>query len=169
MNQGGKAFFDLSFLSGADSDGDGRCVVAADFRNNGQLDLVVRKSGGGPIAIYENQFQDPKGPKRHYLEVSLRGTKSNRLGIGSRLVAVVKGRQIVRELFPVNSFRSQMPNVVHFGLGDATTVDRLTITWPSGQVQELTGMAADRHIVVEEGKKGAAAVQTVIPGKVFLP
>jgi hypothetical protein len=139
-------------------------VVAADFRNNGQLDLIVRKSGGGPIALYENQF-----PKRHYLEVSLRGTKSNRLGIGARLVAIVKGRQIVREQFPVNSFRSQMPNVVHLGLGDDTTVDRLTIHWPSGQVQELSGLAGDRHIVVEEGKKGAAAVQTVIPGKVFLP
>jgi hypothetical protein len=60
-------------------------VVAADFRNNGQLDLVVRKSGGG---------------------------------------------QIVRELFPVNSFRSQMPSVVHFGLGDETSVDRLIIRWP---------------------------------------
>jgi len=164
MNQKGKAFFDLSFLSGADSDGDGRSVVAADFRNNGQLDLVVRKSGGGPIAVYENQF-----PKRHYLEVSLRGRKSNRLGIGARLVAVVKGQQIVRELFPVNSFRSQMPNVVHFGLGDETSVDRLTIRWPSGIVQELSGVAGDRHIVVEEGKEGSAAIQTVIPGQVFLP
>jgi hypothetical protein len=59
--------------------------------------------------------------------------------------------------------------VVHFGLGDETSVDRLTIRWPSGLVQELSGLAGDRHIVVEEGKEGAAAVQTVIPGKVFLP
>ena len=164
MNQKGKAFFDLSFLSGADSDGDGRSVVAADFRNNGQLDLVVRKSGGGPLVIYENQF-----PKRHYLKVSLRGTKSNRLGIGARLVAMVNGQQIVRELFPVNSFRSQMPSTVHFGLADAIKVDRLTIRWPSGIVQELADLAGDRHIVVEEGKEGAAATQTVIPGQVIRP
>jgi hypothetical protein len=161
MNQDGRAFFDLSFLSGADSDGDGRCVVAADFRNNGQLDLVVRKSSGGAIALYENQF-----PKKHYLEVSLRGTKSNRLGIGARLIAFVQGRQIVRELYPVNSFRSQMPSVVHFGLGDATTVDRLTILWPSGQRQELTGLTGNRHIVVEEG---ATEVETVVPGKTIRP
>jgi enediyne biosynthesis protein E4 len=164
MNQQGKAFYDLSFLSGADSDGDGRSVVAADFRNNGQLDLVVRKSGGGPLALYENQF-----PKRHYLEVSLRGTKSNRLGIGSRLVAVVNGQQIVRELYPVNSFRSQMPSTVHFGLGDATTVERLTIRWPSGLVQELSNLAGDHHIVVEEGKEGASAIETVVPGKTIRP
>jgi len=74
----GRDFLDLSFLSGADNDGDGRSVVAADFRNTGQLDLVVRQAGGGPIILYENQF-----PPRHYLKVSLRGTKSNRLGIGA--------------------------------------------------------------------------------------
>jgi hypothetical protein len=169
LNVGGKGFFDLSFLSGADAEGDGRCVVAADFRNNGQLDVIVRKAGGGPLTLYENQFQDLKAPRRHYLEVSLRGRKSNRLGIGARLVAEVKGQRIYRDLYPVNSFKSQMPSRVHFGLKDADTVDRLTIHWPSGEVQELTALAADRHIVVEEGKQGAAAVETVIPGKVFLP
>ena len=65
-------------MTGTDNDGDGRCVVAGDFRNNGQLDLVVRQVGGGPVLLYENEF-----PKAHYLTVSLRGTKSNRLGIGA--------------------------------------------------------------------------------------
>jgi len=169
LNAGGGGFFDLSFLSGADAEGDGRAVVAADFRNNGQLDLIVRKVGGGPITVYENQFQDPKAPPRNYLEVSLRGRKSNRLGIGARLTAEVKGRSIYRDMYPVNSYKSQMPSRVHFGLKDADRVERLTIRWPSGEVQVLTGLAADRHIVVEEGKEGAAAVETVVPGKVFLP
>jgi hypothetical protein len=157
-------FLDVSFLSGADNDGDGRCVIAGDLRNNGRLDLVVRQSGGGPLFIYENDF-----PQRHYLKVSLRGTKSNRLGIGARLVATVKGQKLVREQFPLNSFRSQMPNIVHFGLGDATQVDRLVIQWPSGARQELTNLAGDRHILVEEGKEGTAAVETVEPGKTNRP
>jgi hypothetical protein len=170
LNWGGRGFFDLSFLTGADAEGDGRSVVAADFRNNGQLDLIVRKVGGGPLTLYENQFQDPKLPKRHYLEVSLRGRKSNSLGIGAHLIAEVQGQRIHRDLYPVNSFKSQMPSRVHFGLKDAGTVERLTIRWPSsGEEQVLTGLAADRHIVVEEGKEGALAVETVVPGKVFLP
>jgi hypothetical protein len=172
LNVRGGAFVDISHLTGADSDGDGRSVVAGDFRNNGQLDLVVRQAGGGSLLLYENRF-----PRRHYLEVSLRGGQSNRQGIGARLTATVGGtppagqtspgrpRSLVRELYPLNSFRSQMPNVVHFGLGDATRVDRLTICWPSGRVQELTGVAADRHIVVDEDKDGSAAVQTVVPGR----
>jgi hypothetical protein len=161
MNVRGHDFLDVSFLSGADSDGDGRSVVAGDFRNNGRLDLLVRQVGGGPLMLFENNF-----PQRHYLKVSLRGTRSNRLGIGARLVAVVNGQQLVREMYPINSFRSQMPNIVHFGLGDATKVERLTIRWPSGEEQELRDISGDRHIVVEEGK---GEIELVIPGQRIRP
>ena len=164
LNVQGRDFVDISFVTGTDSDGDGRSVVAGDFRNNGQLDLVVRQVGGGPVLLYENEF-----PKAHYLTVSLRGTKSNRLGIGARLVAAVAGRMLTRELYPLNSFRSQMPSRVHFGLGDAAKVDRLTIYWPSGAVQELTDVAADCHIVVEEGKEGSDAAEPVIAGRAIKP
>src|SRR5262249_22785314 len=156
----GQAFLDISYLTGADNDGDGRSVVAGDFRNNGQLDLVVRQVGGGSLLVYENCF-----PRRHYLKVSLRGTRSNRQGVGARLIATAGGQPLVRELYPINSFRSQMPNLVHFGLGEATKVDRLTIRWPSGKVQEFTDVVADRHILVDEGLEGSAAVQTVVPGQ----
>jgi hypothetical protein len=171
LNVRGRNFLDISTLTGADGEGDGRCVVAGDFRNNGRLELVVRQVGGGPVLLYENHF-----PERHYLEVSLRGRPdprarptSNRLGIGARLVATVKGRPLVREAYPLNSFSSQMPSSVHFGLGDATAVDRLTIRWPSGKVQVLKGLKGDRHVVVDEGKEGADAVETVVPGRTMAP
>jgi len=163
-NVHGRDFLDLSYLTGADADGDGRSAVAGDFRNTGQLDLVLRQVGGGPVRLYANQL-----PRRHYLKVSLRGRQSNRLGIGARLSATVNGQTLVRELYPVNSYRSQMPNIVHFGLGDATQVERLTIRWPSGKEQVLTELAADRHIVVDEGKEGTGAVMVVEPGKVVVP
>jgi hypothetical protein len=161
---GTRDFLDISYLSGADNDGDGRCVVAADLRNNGRLDLVLRQSGGGSFYIYENNF-----PQKHFLEVSLRGNKSNRLGVGARLIATVNGQNRYREQYPINTFRSQAPNIVHLGLGDATKVDRLVIQWPSGIKQELTNLAGDRHIIVEEGKEGEAAVDTVVPGKLMRP
>jgi enediyne biosynthesis protein E4 len=166
----GRDFVDISYLTGADNDGDGRAVVAGDFRNNGQLDLVLRQVGGGPVILYENQF-----PPRHYLKVSLRGRPSagrpasNRLGIGARVVAEVNGQRIVREQYPINSYRSQMPNILHFGLGDATRVDRLTIQWPSGRRQVLTNLPADRHLAVEEGLEGAGGVEEVVPGQTIRP
>jgi hypothetical protein len=164
LNVSGTNFVDVSGLSGADSEGDGRSVVAADFRNDGHLDLLVRQVGGGPLRLYENQF-----PRRHYLELTLRGTKSNRLGIGSWLTVEADGRKQVREVYPINSFRSQGPARVHFGLGNATKVDRLSIRWPSGEEQELTGLAVDRHIVVQEGQQGMAALETVVPGQIIQP
>ena len=164
LNAGGKGFLDVSFLTGMDNEGDGRCVVAGDFRNNGRLEVLVRQVGGGPLLLFENHF-----PQRNYLRVSLRGRQSNRLGIGARLIGRVGDRQLVRELYPLNSFRSQMPAEVHFGLGDADRLDRLTIRWPSGKTQVLTDVRANAHIVVDEGQEGAAAIETVIPGRVYRP
>jgi hypothetical protein len=164
MNVGGRDFLDVSHLSGADSDGDGRGVVAADFRNTGMPDLVVRQVGGGPLLYYENRF-----PQAHYLTVTLRGQTSNRRGVGARLTAEVKGRKIVRELFPANSYLGQAPAQVHFGLGPDSAIDRLTVRWPSGRVQVLSGIVADRHIVIDEGKEGMDAIETVAPGRTIRP
>ncbi len=147
LNSGGQEFFEVSGLTGgADSDGDGRSVVAADFNGDGMEDLLVRQAGGGSLLLFENRM-----PKAHWLEVSLRGEQSNRLGIGARLVAEAGGRKIVRELYPYNGFKAQGPAHVHFGLAGAAKVNKLTVTWPSGLVQEFTDVAGDRHVLIKEG------------------
>lgn len=147
LNHRGQQYFDISYLTDADSDGDGRSIVAGDFNHDGMLELVVRQVGGGAVLLFENRF-----PRHHWLQVSLRGVRSNSLGIGSRLVAEVDGRRIVRELYPANAFSSQMPSCVHFGLAESTEVQRLTIRWPSGTEQVLTHLPADQHIEVTEGE-----------------
>lgn len=90
---------------------------------------------------------------------------SNRQGIGARLTAMVGGRQLDCELYAHDTFRSQMPNQVHFGLDDSANVNRLVIRWPSGLVQEIPNLSADRHVVVPEDRDNAAAVETVVPGR----
>src|SRR5207247_9344803 len=117
-------------LTGTDSDGDGRSVVAADFRNVGMMDLLVRQAGGGSLLLFENRL-----PRKNYLTVSLHGQTSNRQGIGARLTAVVNGQTIVRELYPANGYFGQAPSIVHFGHGEADTAQRLTIRWPYDRVQ----------------------------------
>jgi hypothetical protein len=160
-NARGRNFLDISHITGADDDGDGRCAVAGDFRNNGQMDVVTRNVGGGAFRIYENHF-----PQRHYLKVTLRGVQSNRQGIGARLIAHAGSKQVVREMYPHNSFHSQMPNLAHFGLGDATKVDRLEIRWPSGAKQEVRDLPADQHVVITEGE---SAAESVVPGRTIRP
>ena len=103
-------------------------------------ELFVRQAGGGPLMVFENRF-----PKANWLRVTLRGKKSNSLGIGSKLVCEIGDRRICRELFPAISFLSQTPAMVNFGLADATRVDRLTIAWPSGEKQAPASSVSSRH------------------------
>lgn len=164
LNVRGRDFLDISFVTGADSDGDGRSVVAGDFRNDGRMDLLVRQVGGGSVLLFENQF-----PPAHYLNITLRGTRSNRLGIGARVSVNAADLEQVREQYPQNGFRSQIASRLHFGLGDRSKVDRLMIRWPSGAVQQLTDVAVDRHLIIEEGKIGADAIEVVTPGRLIKP
>ncbi len=156
LTLGNRQFADISYLTASDSEGDGRSVVPADFRCNGQMDLLVRQAGGGPLLLFENHF-----PKQSYLKVSLRGSKSNSLGIGARLTAVLGDRQLVRELYPSNTFHSQEASFVHFGLGERDIVDELIVRWPSGAVHELPDVGGNRHIVIDEA---SGAIDTVQPG-----
>ena len=157
LNVDGRAFVEMSYLTDADTDGDSRAVAAGDFNNDGRMDLIVRGVGGGPLKLYENNF-----PQKHYLKVSLQGTKSNRLGIGARLTVWTGEMRQVRELYPNNSFSSQAPCIAHFGLGDATTVDRLEIRWPSGTTQKFEQLSVDQQISIREESD---EIQFVVPGR----
>ena len=96
----------------------------------------------------------------------MRGRQSNRLGIGTRLVATVGDRQITRECYPANTFMSQAPLVVHFGLADAAQVKQLVVIWPSGLEQTFTDLAANCHILLTESSD---QVQVVKPGQPIAP
>ena len=121
-------------------------AVSWDITGDGMPELFVRQAGGGALVIYHNRF-----PRAHYLQLSLRGTRSNSLGVGARVECEIGDLVIRRSLFPVVNFLSQSPALLHLGLGDAATVDRLTIHWPSGEVQRFEKLAADRHLRITEG------------------
>lgn len=145
LNIGDGKFADISYLTGADSPGDGRSVVAEDLNGDGMPELLVRQVGGGPLIIYENNF-----PKSNWLKISLQGTKSNRNGIGSKLECRIGDKVIRRELSPEVNFHAQRRASVHFGLGKADAVTSLTILWPSGEEQILENLPINRHVVVSE-------------------
>ena len=146
LNDRRGGFHNISHASGADNPGDGRSAVSWDITGDGMPELFVRQAGGGALVIYHNRF-----PRAHYLQLSLRGTRSNSLGVGARVECEIGDLVIRRSLFPVVNFLSHSPALLHLGLGDATTVDRLTIHWPSGEVQRFEKLAADRHLRITEG------------------
>ncbi len=156
----GESFLDLTYQSGMDSEGDGRASVGADFNNDGMPDVLVRQTGGGSLLLYENRF-----PRKNYLKVSLRGTESNSLGVGARIELRAGRMTLHRQLYPVNSFRSQSPALVHFGLDRAETVDRLEIRWPSGRVQEFEDLEVNRHLRLTEGSDSVEVIYPPAPDR----
>lgn len=146
LNLGGMRFLDVTWLSGAGWVGDGRGLHVADLDGDLQPDLIVRHVGGGAVRVYRNKF-----PRAHRLAVELRGTKSNRYGIGARVVAKAGGRTLAREVFPTNNHNCQQSTRATFGLGDTETVESLAVHWPSGTVQTFRNVRADQVIRITEG------------------
>ena len=86
----------------------------------------------------------------HWLELDFEGSTSNRDGIGAQILLEAGGiRQVRTQNGGMHSF-SQNYQRIHFGLGPNTKVDRLTIRWPSGVVQELREIAADQILKIIE-------------------
>jgi hypothetical protein len=76
--------------------------------------------------------------------------KSNRDGIGARVVATVGAQKLVREIHSAQSYYSQSDMTAHFGLGRAGLVDLLEVKWPSGRVSRLEQVAVDSVVTVRE-------------------
>jgi len=122
----------------------GRGSAVADFDNDGDLDIAVSNSGG-PLQLLRND-----GKHGNWVGVALRGRKSNRQGIGARLILETESRRQVRDLKAGDSYLSSSDPRVHFGLGTAKSVKKLEIRWPSGAVQELKDLTPGRYHVIEE-------------------
>jgi enediyne biosynthesis protein E4 len=124
----------------------GRGAAYADYDRDGDLDVIVTANGGAPRLLRND------GNRNHWLRVRTMGTKSNRDGIGARVTVTSpagKGWQVVKT---GSSYCSQSELPLTFGLGSATRVSRVEVTWPSGVVDVLTDVAADQQVTVQEGR-----------------
>ncbi|HEV2348561.1 MAG TPA: CRTAC1 family protein [Terriglobia bacterium] len=124
----------------------GRGLAAADYDNDGDVDLAVVDRGD-----YPELLRNDGGNANHWLEVLLIGTKSNRDGIGASLRLVSDGFTQVKQSQGGMGYMSASDPRIHFGLGKRKTIQSLTITWPSGTVDKLSNIPIDQIIAVKEG------------------
>ena len=145
-NRGDGQFFDMSSTGGPGitAKHSSRGIAVGDLDNDGSEEIVV-----------VNLFEPPSllknfGPRGNALLVRA-VTASGRDAIGARLTLTAGGRKQVDEVRSGGFHISQGDFRVHFGLGRATKAD-LTIRWPQGKVETVTGVDANQWIVIREGK-----------------
>lgn len=114
-------------------------ITNADYDNDGDLDVFTNGLGNnGNISSVGLFINDTVAGNRNFVNLKLIGTASNRSAIGAivRLHATLNGNPVwqMREVNAQNSFQGQNDLRVHFGLGDATIIDSISITWPSGSI-----------------------------------
>ncbi len=143
-NDGDLAFSNVSQAWGLDHVGISYGAAWGDLDRDGDLDLIVANVDE-PISIYRNNID-----AGHRVTFRLVGRQSNRFGLGATIVIQTASGSQLRELSPLTGFLACNQPIAHFGLGPETTVEKVTIRWPTGGVQTLTELPADHHYIVSE-------------------
>jgi hypothetical protein len=125
-----------------------RGCAFGDLDGDGRVD-VVATALSADAEIWMNRSKN----QNHWLDVALRGTKSNRDGIGARIKVVTKDGAQYNHMTTSVCYASSSDGPVHFGLGSDVTASLIEIRWPSGIVQNFKDVAADQILKAVEPAK----------------
>ncbi len=147
-NLGNGKFKDVSATAGAafQLPAVHRGLAVGDLDNDGRVDAVIAVVNG-PAKIFHNITQNTN----HWILLQLRGTKSNRTGIGAQIrLTAEDGSKQYNEVTTSVGYASSSDSRVHFGLGTSKMAKEIEIRWPSGVRQVLENVQGDRIVAIEE-------------------
>ena len=124
-----------------------RGACFADYNNDGKVGAFLVNLGDKGKLI--RNISTGTG---HWIDIQLKGTKSNRDGVGARVEVNAVGKRQTAERVAASGYLSQNDARLHFGLGGASQVDKLVVHWPNGREQTIEKLSVNRVITVEEPK-----------------
>ena len=151
-NNGNGTFSDLTGYVGFARPGNkGHGVAFVDLFQTGALDIFAQLGGHYPgDYTYDAFYHNLKAGQNNWLEVDLRGVKSNRFAVGTQLTAKAGDLLVYREVKGSEGFGATNPYRQHFGFGKKTNVDSLEIRWPSGVKQEFHDLDVNQILAIQE-------------------
>jgi hypothetical protein len=151
INDGKGGFEAIEYLSIVSTSNISAGTAWADYDRDGDLDIFVANWGSN---TERNQFYRNDLYGTNWLELSLRGSTSNYFGIGAKVrIKLAKNGEVkwvTRWLLPQTGYASQNEPIIHFGLGDASIIDEMEISWPSGIIDRLKDVSVNQLLVIEE-------------------
>ena len=138
-------FKDVTYESGVGHTGWSLDVGSGDLNNDGQVDAVIGVLNEAPIILRSD------GTKNHWLGIRLIGSRSNRDGLGARvIVRDSSGRQQIFDVSTSGSYLSASDPRIVAGLGSANSVSNIEVHWPSGTTQIISKPEIDRYLIINE-------------------
>ena len=118
-----------------------------DLDNDGDVDVVVLNAGGLPTLL-----KNETASQGHWLQVTLRGTRSNRDGIGAQVRVVTPDLTLMDEVHSGRSYQSHFGSRLYFGLGPRTEISRIEVDWIGGEREVFPAGPVDCLVILVEGK-----------------
>jgi len=125
----------------------GRGAAFGDIDNDGDVDVVINNLDGPPQLL-----RNDGGNANNSILIKTIGVKSNRDGSGARVKIVSGDLTQIGEVCSGGSYLSQSDLRIHFGLERRTKIDLIEVHWPSGVVDKVRNVGANKILTIKEGQ-----------------